>query len=312
MIKMSCRIGYICRWNPLKYMDKPKSPWINNEIKKWRELGYDVSAIGWKEEDVDINKVKQMDFIICHHADSIKYIYRSGKPFIVISHAWDIWKDNGEELKRYTQSKKCKGIGYISDYHLRKYKEWGIEGNFIDTPVNINLNKFKRTKPLGDKIITGGRLAPKKGFEYTLKAIPDITVYGGVWNEDYANKIKSISNRATFTGYLEDKELVNLLNDGWLFVFTGVKLSNKNADGIPTTVKEALAMEMQVIASPVHGTVDLKDYVTFVDPKDTEGIKKAVKSLPKKRNIEGRKFVEKKYGIEVFIKNVKPLVDKYA
>lgn len=310
------KIGYCGRFNNYIHNNPPKSRWIKNEMDEWKRLGYDVVASGFYDKDITPQRMKDVDFIIVHHADSVKYMCRLGKPFIVIPHADDVWKDNGKELKRFTQTKLCKGIGYISSYHKKKYKEWGINKPLINTPVNIDFKRFNRTKPLGNKVVTGGRFYEHKGYHLAMKAVPNIYIYGKSGRQEYINKLKSMGTNAKFLGYVTDNELTDLLNDSWLYMCTIVDGWEHDdypnfADGIPTTIKEALAMELQVITSPVRGTIDFDGYVKFVDPMNTDEVKEAIKSLPKERNIEGRRFVENEYHINRFIENVKPIVDKY-
>lgn len=315
------KIGYVGRYNNDKHTSPPKSRWIKNEMDEWRRLGYDVVASGFYDKDITPQRMRDVDFIIVHHADSVKYMCRLGKPFIVISHADDVWKDNGAELKKFTQTNLCKGIGYISSYHKRKYLEWGITAPFkrqlIDTPVNIDFKRFNRTKPLGDKVVTGGRFFEHKGYHLAMKAVPDIYIYGKSGRQEYIDRLKNMGTDAKFLGYVTDDKLADLLNDSWLYMCTIVdgwkhKDYPNFADGIPTTIKEALAMELQVITSPVRGTIDFDGYVKFVDPMNTEEVKKAIKNLPKERNVEGRKFVEKNYHIDRFIENVEPVIKRYT
>lgn len=312
-------IGYMMRENNLKW-DIPPSPWTVLEMKKWMELGYDLESFGWfKDKDLEPQRMKKVDFFICHHAQSAKFVYRTGKPFMVICHADDIWRDNAKELSHYASSKNCKGIGYVSSYHKKKLIEWGIDKDkLIDTPVVIDFDQFKRTKPLGDYVSTGGRFSWEKGYEYAAKAVPDIKIYGK-WQysfEDYVKRVKEFAHsQAEFLGYLEPDKLTELLNNSWLYMYTGVDGYNDNdipinaADGIPTTIKEALAMELQVIATPVKGTIDYKDHVKMIEnPKDVQSIKDAINELPKKRNVAGRDFVRKTYNTKRFTNNIEPTI----
>jgi len=273
--------------------------WIPLEIEEFRRRGHHVVPIARGRENELRQEIRNLDFIVCHFSKRAMQIRRLGVPFGIISHARGIWINNGEWLKGASIHPKCKWVGYISNYHKDIYNKWGIDKPLIHTPVSINTELFKRTKPIGDKVLCGARHIAKKGLDIAIKAYPNIYCWG---EGPLTSKLKTISNKTTFTGWLSNDELIELMNDSWLYVFPGIKLPNGDMDGQPTTIKEAMAMELQIISTPIAGTAELP-HIHFVNA-DVNEVRDKIQSIKHESNISGRDYVLKNFHPSIIVDNI--------
>lgn len=290
-------IGYGVLDNPI---NKTRT-WIPLEIEEFRKRGHTVHEIPrFRERMPDFKEIWQdLDFMVVHSAKRARHLMHIGIPFIVVTHARELWLSNGDVLKHVSKSNNCRAVGYISEYHRQKFIEWGIDKPMVHTPVSIRTELFTRTKPLGNKVLCGARHIEKKGLDLAIKAHPDIWCWG---DGPLTPELKQLSDRTHFTGWLSNDALIELMNDGWAYVFPGIQLPDGDMDGQPTTIKEAMAMELQIIATPIAGTAELP-YIHFVEPT-VEDIKDTLSTVEHTPNIKGRDYVKKRFHSSVFVDNV--------
>jgi glycosyltransferase involved in cell wall biosynthesis len=285
------RIGYILPENDFKLNLRP---WVIQEIHELKHRGHDVQFIRTNSQDIEFD----VDFIMSHYLGMCKYTSKFNKPYGTIIHG------NGpsveESIKFLNSDKNCKWVGHVCEFN-RKLLGDKIQVPQYYTPVCARINQFKREQELGDRVICGARLIPIKGIDISIKAWPDVWVYGEeqTSNKTYVNYLKSLSSTATFVGWKLNNDLKEFLETGWCYLFTGVPNGGRE-EMCPTTIKEALLMEMQVVGSKVGGVTELEG-VKFVDPFDVDGTREAILSLDRKRNIHGREYVVSKFTPQLSI-----------
>jgi len=273
-------IGYCLQGYPVK-----SQTWIPLEIQEFERRGHKVNIIDvTKPLTNDTNKlIKECEFLICHWSYTGLLTRRWGIPFGILCHAYDIWKDNGLTLREVNKSRNCKFVGCDTEYHRQRYKEWGIEKPLLDTPVCCDTEFFHKNKSeLGDKIVAGGRDTEKKGLIYAIKGFNDLYLYG-VKNEEYLKVNESLH----LLGWISKEEYRDLMDESWLYVSPNMIASDGNMDGQPTTIKEALLMELQILTTDIAGTSELK----YIHLSSIEDIQRGKYNIEKKRNSEGRQFI---------------------
>lgn len=290
-------IGYVLQGYPVL-----SQTWVQLEVKELQSRGYNISIIDTTKNIVENLKIsKEQDFLICHFVFQGEYIKRFGVPFGVIAHAFDIWPDNGDTLvNKVVNSNTCKFVGAISEFHRSKYKDWGIKIPILDTPVCCDTEYFHKTKPdLGDKIIAGGRDKEKKGLVFAIEGFPDIYVYGKT------GPCKKIKPYANYLGWISKDEYRDLMDDSWLYVSPNTIARTGDMDGQPTTIKEAMLMELQVLTTPIAATPELK-YIHTTKLKDIMGGRKGkvFNTIPKERNTKGRDFIKKNFNPQVCVDKI--------
>ncbi len=290
-------IGYVLYDYPL-----PSETWIPLEIEELVMRGHNVKVHRLQYPYV---KLDDCDFILSHFAHIALKASEWGKPFGFVAHAWDIWTDNGKKFKEVVSKPNCKFVGYISEYHKEKFLEWGVpEKKLVFWGACVDVDRLKRRKTMGGKIICGGRFVDKKGLDIAIKAVPDITVFG---EGDLAPKLKAISNRAKFVGWLDRDEMQSLLEKSWLLVAPSRVSKNGDTEGISTLVLEALCMGLQVITTDVGGNRDLKlysDRVHFVDVDDVDGIRDLVDRLPHLYDLSARNKIAQQRSPKAIVDNL--------
>ena len=290
-------IGYVLYDYPL-----PSETWIPLEIEEFVMRGHNVKVYRTQYPYMDLS---DCDFILSHFAHIALKAAEFGKPFGFVAHAWDIWTDDGKKFREVIKNKNCKFVGYISSFHKEKFLEWGVpEDKLVFWGASIDIDRLKRTRTMGGKIICGGRFVEKKGLDVAIKAVPNITVFG---DGELSPKLKAISNQAKFVGWLNREEMFDLLQKSWLLIAPSRVAKNKDTEGISTLVLEALVMGLQVITTKVAGHKDFEafgDRVHFVEPEDVEGIRKLVDKLPHNYDLSARGVIAQTRSPKAIVDNL--------
>ena len=160
-------------------------------------------------------------------------------------------------------------------------------------PDGIDLNKFafieRKAEKKMVKVLTIGRLIPRKGFQFLIKAIPEIAqnvnhdfelkvVGDGPMKAQLVSLAKKleVDHKIDFVGSAPYDELVRHYNDADLFVLPSL------AEGMPLVILEAMATGLPVIASKVQGIEDLVQPDTngyLVEPRNTKQLAKRITKL---------------------------------
>lgn len=161
----------------------------------------------------------------------------------------------------------------------------GIDIPSSDHVTDVRAIRKRMNIPDGYIVGTVARMAPQKGLEYLLKAIPLITqkinaafVIGGDGPlmpalKKMASDLK-LENSLLFTGYVDN--VTDLLRCFDVFVVPSI------AEGLSITTIEAMAAGLPVVASNTGGLPELvKDGVTgyLVNPRDYISIANAIINL---------------------------------
>jgi len=280
-----------------------------NDIEHWFKLEYDelirrghnVRVFSLKHKHPTKEDVKWIDFGIIHFAQVALYFRRFGFPFCIIPSTNDIFPDNGKTLNIASSHKNCKFVTYQSFYHKRYYKIWNTPKPKVYYPHPVRTELFKRESSLVSsmkEIIAGGRLVPRKGLDRVIPLVDNLTVFGDGPFPEYTKYLKSLNSTTNWVGHLNGEELKELMEHSWLYLFPSVIVEDGNRDGIANTLKEAMLMRLQVIASPVVGTPELENICLF---DDWDNIKKCIDNLSRKPNWKGEQEIRKLYAPKVTV-----------
>lgn len=290
-------IGYVLYDYPL-----PSETWIPLEIEELVMRGHNVKVHRTLYPYIGLD---DCDFILSHFAHIALKASQWNKPFGFVAHAWDIWTDDGKKFREVISKPNCKFVGYISEYHKQKFIEWGVpEEKLVFWGACVDVDRLKRRKTMGGNIICGGRFVDKKGLDIAIRAVPDITVFG---EGELAPKLKAISNRAKFVGWLDRDEMHSLMEKSWLLIAPSRVSKNGDTEGISTLVLEALCMGLQVITTNVGGNKDLKNYsdrVHFVPVDDVEAIRDLVDVLPHTYDLGARNKIAQQRSPKAIVDNL--------
>jgi len=268
------------------------------EIEELKKREYQVELFWLKGRIPTKEEIDNIDFAIYHFLPTA-FAFRAlvKKPYCLLPTANDIFpKDNYKFLQIIDKDPMCKFIGYQSFYHLKKYKEWNLTKPLVHIPHCARTSLFKRETPYNPNggIIAGGRLIPKKGLD-RLKGVENLTIFG---DGPLKEQLSSIMVSCKFTGYLTGNQLKDLFEKPSIYLFPAIITPDGDSDGIPNTIKEAMLMELPVIASSVAGIPEFENVSLF---DDWEHINEFLKDYPRESNIKGRKEILNNFSPEICV-----------
>jgi glycosyltransferase involved in cell wall biosynthesis len=280
--------------------------WFDLEIEELRKRGHEVRIFWLKGPQPTQEDRKWMDVAHYHFAHVAEHYKKLNIPFIVSGHANDIWLDQGATLKSAASHPKCIGVTYQSFYHKKKFEEWGIPGKLYYLPMSARVDLFKRQTPYNPSggLVAGGRLIPKKGLD-RLKGMENLTIFGdGPLKED----LMKMNPLCVFTGHLMGNQLRELFEKSSIYLFPSLVTSDGDSDGIANTLKEALLMELHVIASPVAGTPELCSIHLLSDWSE-RSFTNMVSTIPKTANTAGREEILSIYSPDKCVDRILEIIN---
>jgi glycosyltransferase involved in cell wall biosynthesis len=204
-----------------------------------------------------------------------------GVPYSVTAHAYEIFMSPAnlrEKLERAAFA--TTGCEY-NVHHLRKVAPRADVRVIV---MGVDGERFTRTSPHGGgepHVVAVGRLVEKKGFRYLVEAaaeLPGVRVSivgaGPLESELQAERVELLGAR-------EPDEIRALLEDADLLAMPCLVAENGDRDSMPVVVKEALAMEVPVVATEEVGLPELvrPEWGRLVPPRDSTALAAAIREL---------------------------------
>lgn len=270
---------------------------------------------------------RNVDYIHAHFANGPSSVALaaselSGIPFGFTSHAQDIYSDPlmlGIKINRAQLPLTISQYNrdYIaSNYSLKNRAKLRVHR------VAVDLGHFRPRKSAeasGDSplILAVGRLVPKKGFIHLIRACERLAQRG----IDFRCQIvgegpeRAALQAAMGAAKLEDKvsllgaqtDVKKYLQQADLFVMPCVLDDSGDRDGIPTTLMEAMAMQVPVISTEVSGIPELVQHEQtglLTPPEDVEALAQAIcrlivdEKLRQELAAAGRRHIELHHDLE--------------
>ncbi|ELY25432.1 glycosyltransferase [Halogeometricum borinquense DSM 11551] len=168
-------------------------------------------------------------------------------------------------------------------------------------PACFDANKFEPTEGhIENRILTVARHVEKKGIEYALRSIANIDtkvdyrVIGTGPRTEYLKELTEdlkIKDQVSFLGRVSDERLKREMDEAQLFLLPCVVAKNGDRDGVPVSIKEAMAMKTPPVTTTVSGIPEIVDescgYLS--PPKDVESLCNSIKEgLNSRSNDIGR------------------------
>jgi len=281
------------------------------------------------------------DIIHCHFGPNgilgvyLKEIGIKGK-IITTFHGYDMSSIIANEGRNAYERLFLKGDLFlpISKFWKRKLIELNCEEEKIMVHrMGIDLEKFRyseRKIRSGDPIIvlTVGRLAEKKGYEYSIQAIAKVIAHkknliywvGGDGPlrdelETMASEL-GIENHVKFFGAINRDEALKLYQQAHIFVLASATTDDGDQEGIPVVLMEAQASGLPVVSTYHSGIPEgvLDGESGFLVPeKDTDAIAERIEYLVEHPELwsgmgrKGRIFIEKNYNSKILSRELEEL-----
>jgi len=228
-----------------------------------------------------------------------------GLPYSVMTHGYDIFQTPANLHEKHERAAFAVSA---CDYSVRWLRErvGGAAGERIVRLITgVDGERFRRQSPYdgGSHVVAVGRLVEKKGFDVLIEAaasLPDIRVTIVGDGPLRAQLERGIASPVDLVGARSPEEIRALLEDAALLAAPSIVAADGDRDTMPVVVKEALAMEVPVVASDEVGLPEVvrPEWGRLVPPGDAAALVGAIRELldlPLERRVEmgraGREFV---------------------
>ena len=282
---------------------------IINEIKWLVENGYNVKVISFSTPDVvadldfDVENIR-FDENAETHEDLLNnlvrilienniqlihthFVYPVGTlflyplanklkiPFTIFAHAADIfryWVDESNKVSEISQSRCCKAIFTLGDFH----KNYLLERNVVEDKIvitkqasNYEICDIELNNNSPKKIVSICRYTEKKGLDDLIDIAKllenenyEFSIYGfGELKEELENKINDMKlSNITINDELKGPlEVRRVLQSSDLLVSTCKRASDGDMDGIPTIIFESMGYGTPVLTTDVSSIPEIID-----------------------------------------------------
>jgi glycosyltransferase involved in cell wall biosynthesis len=207
----------------------------------------------------------------------------AGVPYSVTAHAYEIFMSPAnlrEKLERAAfATTGC-------EYNVRHLREIAPRADVHEIVMGVDGQVFSRRTPYpGDAVVPHvlavGRLVEKKGFRYLAEAaaaLPDVR-FSIVGAGPLEPELRG--GPVELLGARRPDEIRELLESAHLLAMPCVVAANGDRDSMPVVVKEALAMEVPVVATDEVGLPELvrPEWGRLVAPGDSAALAAGIQEL---------------------------------
>ena len=212
-------------------------------------------------------------------------------------HSTDLFTD---DLPRRVAAAKFAAV--VCEYD-RRAVEKVADGRVEVVPVGLDLDAVRRSTPYDPDgpIVAVGRLVEQKGFADLAAVAPELgreVIVAGSGPERLEN--------VTLPGALDPTAALRLIESASLLVAPSVIAKDGSRDGIPTVLKEALALGVPVVASDAVGNPEVVEpaHGALYPAGDRRALADAITSLLRRVDREamggaGRAWAERSADVRV-------------
>jgi colanic acid/amylovoran biosynthesis glycosyltransferase len=282
-------------------------------------------------------------FVACHWARSLRHeqvslihaqwVHSSGSigmygawllgvPFSFTGHASDLFRDR---VALEDKIRRADFIVCISEFHREFYKKHGARDEQLHIVYcGIELDKFAppSTPRSADgklRILSSGRLVPKKGFKDLIAACKIIADRGidlecvitgnGPLQQSLQQQIDDLklTDRVKLTGQeIKQEDIPAFMHTGDIYCLPCVWAEDGDIDGLPQMLMEAMACGLPAISSRLVGIPDLcihEKTGLLVEPGNVQQIADAILRLHKNPDEaqrlarDARRWIEEKFDL---------------
>jgi glycosyltransferase involved in cell wall biosynthesis len=216
-----------------------------------------------------------------------------GISYSVTAHAYDIYEKPRNIREKLDRSAFATSGCDYTVRHLRGLVGPGARAKVHRIVMGVDGERLQRRSPYpgGRRILAVGRLVEKKGFEYLIEAValmrtpPELVriVGDGPLRADLARRIRELGLDALIEldGWREPDAVRLEMEAADLLAMPCVVAASGDRDSMPVVVKEALAMEVPVVATDEVGLPELVRplWGRLVAPRDAEALAMAIEDV---------------------------------
>ncbi len=220
--------------------------------------------------------------------DALRVARFTGRPWSLTAHAYDIY------LAPRNLREKLRSAGLVTsgcDYTVADLRALGRSEDVHRIVMGVDPARFRRAGPDtgGSTVIAIGRLVEKKGFIHLVRAaaqaqLDDVVIVGeGPLRATLEGEIDrlGLGKAVRLLGARQPEQVRTLLGQAAVLAMPCVVAGDGDRDSMPVVVKEALAMEVPVVASDEVGLPEMvrPDFGRLVPPGDPAALAAALVEL---------------------------------
>jgi colanic acid/amylovoran biosynthesis glycosyltransferase len=195
--------------------------------------------------------------------DALRACRLAKRPWSLTAHAYDIY------LLPRNLEEKLRAAAFTTSgcsYTVEDLKQIAGHDRVHTIVMGIDPDRFRRTRPHVDSktVIAIGRLVEKKGFTHLIRAAADLNggtkvviVGDGPLRAQLQQEAERLNAPVELRGRMQPAEIRDELERAAVLAMPCVVAENGDRDSMPVVVKEALAMEIPVVASDEVGLPEL-------------------------------------------------------
>ena len=210
-----------------------------------------------------------------------------GRPYSVMTHGYDVFAAPANLREKHERAAFAATACEYSARYLRE--EFGVEARTL--VMGVDPAAFQRTSPYpgGRTVVAIARLVEKKGLRHLVDAaarvrLDRLVIAGdGPLRAELESQARAagLNGVAEFPGELAPSGVRSLLEQADLLAAPCVVAADGDRDTMPVVVKEALAMEVPVVASEEVGLPEVvrPEWGRLVPPGDSAALAVAIDEL---------------------------------
>jgi colanic acid/amylovoran biosynthesis glycosyltransferase len=182
----------------------------------------------------------------------------TGVPFTLTAHAYDIF-ESPRNLRAKLRAAAAVFTG--CEYNVAYLRNVAPKAYVHKIVMGVDTDAFRRSVPLpgGRTVLAVGRLVEKKGFHVLVDAVAQtrdvrVRIVGeGPMRRELLRRAAHAGVDVKLLGALSPAEVCSALEEADVLAMPCVVARNGDRDSMPVVVKEAMAMELLVVASDEVG-----------------------------------------------------------
>ena len=253
----------------------------------------------WLARDLRKRGASHLHAHFAHSPAAVAYMARlaGGPPFSFTAHAKDLYTTLPRNLRIRAKASTC--VVTCTEFN-RRHLEALLSGtphptvHVVHHGTDIERFTPEHSSPRPGRILSVGRLVPKKGYTTLIAALGLLAERGidfscdifggGPQRDELAGEIegRGLEARVRLHGPRMQEDILRAYRSASIFALAPVVTDDGDRDGIPNVLVEAMACGIPVVSTRISGIpelVDDGDDGLLVDPGNPQALADALQSL---------------------------------